>query len=201
MQSAFGGPLSLIWDFEILYDQLLIGHGSGKTCSSTWTMEKKVKDNLLLLGLFLSLFLVACNHGYLLNIVDGDSGEILKSLPVGESEIFTIKFIHSVVNAPIHEFCYVDGWGRIILKEVKYKKIGVGYGKYIPTRYHSVQREGWYWMSNIEEPVTLSYRVGYIANHTLVVRGHEHPFSDFVPPGELLKIFPVKKPLGYDQGK
>lgn len=138
------------------------------------------------LGFF--LFLISCKTYFFLQIIDGQSGSIMKSIRIEQGESFTVKFIHSVEKAPIFEFFYVDQKGRIILKEVKFKKIGVGYGRYLPTLYPSEQRNGWYYMSNINVPVTLAYRVGYVANHTLVIQGRDYSFSEFVPPGDLLKI-------------
>lgn len=142
----------------------------------------------LIIGLILLLSLVSCKTYFCLQIIDGQSGSIVESIRIEQGETFTVKFIHSVEKAPIFESFYLDHEGRIILKEVKFKKIGVGYGRYLPTLYPSKQRNGWYYMSNINVPVALAYRVGYVANHTLVVRGCDYPFSEFVPPGDLLKI-------------
>lgn len=142
----------------------------------------------LMISLILSLSVVSCKTHFCLQIIDGQSGSVMKSIPMEQGEPFTVKFIHSVEKAPILESFYIDREGNIILKEVKFKKIGVGYGKYLPTLYPSEQRNGWYYMSNINVPAILTYRVGYVANHTLVVRRCDYPFSKFVLPGDLLKI-------------
>ena len=147
----------------------------------------------LMIALNFLVLVVSCRTSYYLEIIDGQSGSIVKRILIDEGEIFTIKFIHSVEKAPIFESCYIDLKGRIVLKEVKFKKIGVGYGKYLPTLYPLEQRSGWYYMSNINVPAKLAYRVGYVANHTLVVRGKHYPFSELVPPGDLLKIVPTKR--------
>jgi hypothetical protein len=139
------------------------------------------------------LALTACKTHYWLEIIDGGSGATVKRIPINEGETFTVRFIHSVVKAPIFESFYIDRQGKIILNEVKFKKIGVGYGKYIPTLYSLTQRDGWYYMSNLSVSVVLNYRVGFIANHTLLSRGKEYPFSEMVSPGELLNIVP--KPI------
>lgn len=143
-------------------------------------------------GLLFLLFVVSCKTHFCLQIIDGQSGSVVKNIRIGQGETFTVKFIHSVEKAPIFESFYIDREGRIILKDVKFKKIGVGYGRYLPTRYPLEQRNGWYYMSNINVPATLTYRVGYVANHTLVVRGYDYPFAEFVPPGDLLKIVPTR---------
>lgn len=139
------------------------------------------------------VFFASCKNVYHLQIIDCKSNSIAKRIVIKEAETFTIKFIHSVEKAPVLESFCIDHAGRIILKEVKFKEIGVGYGRYLPTLYPSEERNGWYYMTGTGVPVRLRYRVGYIANHTLVARGNEYPFSEFVAPGDLVEIAPTLK--------
>lgn len=130
----------------------------------------------------------SCRASYCLELLDGQSGALIKTIAIKEGETFTVKFIHSVEKGPILESFYIDRDGNIVLKEVKFKKIGVGYGKYIPTLYPSAYKDGWYYMKDINVPAVLNYRVGYIADHTLVVRDRDYSFKEMIPSGELLKI-------------
>lgn len=154
-----------------------------------------MKTALLISILILMQALTACKTQYWLEIIDGRSAEIVEKIAIKEGEIFSVRFIHSVEKSPIIESFYINHQGKIILKEVKFKKIGVGYGKYIPTLYPLTQRDGWYYMSKISVPVLLNYRVGFVANHTLIVGGKEYPFSEMVPAGELLSIVPEQMAL------
>jgi len=141
----------------------------------------------------MALLSSSCVAVYSLDILDGKTGALLKKIPIRQGEVFRVKFIHSVEKAPIIEAFYISNNGDIILKEVKFKKIGVGYGKYIPTLYPSVYEDGWHRMKDINVPVVLNYRIGYVADHTLAVRSRNYLFKDFMPAGELLKIVATKE--------
>ena len=137
----------------------------------------------------IGLIFCACNGNlYYLELLDGETGLTKKRLPIDVGEAFSIQFIHSVEKTPVIETFYVNSDGNIILKKVKFKKIGVGYGKYIRTLYPSSYKNGWFYMEEIHKQAILNYRVGYIAKHTLLLRHQTYSFEMLVPPGGLLKI-------------
>lgn len=144
--------------------------------------------------LLLLLLCYACQtNDFNLSIIDTRSGAIIKRFPMKDGDEFVVKFIHSVVKEPVYESFRIDTRGTIFLKQVKFRKIGVGYGKYIPTVYPLKVIDGWYYMNpNVEVRAPIKYRVGFVAQHTLVVGGEDHLFSKWVEPGEGLGILVEK---------
>ena len=140
-----------------------------------------------------SLLFYGCHNDFYLHIIDPRSKAIVERFSLKEGEEFTVKFIHSVVKEPVHESFYIDSGGRIILKEVEFRKICVGYGKHIPTLFPLMERDGWHYMRpNVKVQAPLRYRVGYVAEHTLVIKGRDYPFSEWMEPGEALEIVAEK---------
>ena len=56
-------------------------------------------------------------------------GDPLLVLPLAAGERFTIRYYHSVENAPIWETHSVDARGRIFIEEERYLKFGAGMGR------------------------------------------------------------------------
>ncbi len=67
--------------------------------------------------------------GLLLRVAPVRGGPPLAEIALAPAERFTIRYNHSVENAPIWETHSVDSKGRIYIEEERYLKFGAGMGK------------------------------------------------------------------------
>ena len=77
--------------------------------------------------------------GAVLAVTPVTGGPPLAVLHLAPGQRFTIRYYHSVENAPIWETHSVDAQGRIYIEEERYQKFGAGMGK-MPGVGHMVRR-------------------------------------------------------------
>jgi hypothetical protein len=82
-------------------------------------------------GLVAAFFLISwyLPGGLELTVTPVKGGPPLLVLPLKPGERFTIRYYHSVENAPIWEEHSLDAEGRIFIEEERYLKFGAGMGR------------------------------------------------------------------------
>lgn len=107
--------------------------------------------------------------------------EIFLSLPLKPEERFTIRYYHSVENAPIWETHSMDKNGNIYIEEEKYEKFGAGMGK-MPGVGRMVTEGIYEVIKDMHMPTgDFILRVGSPGvDHTLIWRDRQVNFSDTI---------------------
>jgi hypothetical protein len=136
------------------------------------------------LGLAFALLLTACQSpaALELRVTPVRGGPPLLVLPMAPQERFTIRYYHSVENAPIWETHSVDAQGNIFIEEERYLKYGAGMGK-MPGIGRMVMR-GPYEVIEDMHMATGNFvlRVGSPGvDHTVIWRGTETNLSAMAP--------------------
>ena len=108
--------------------------------------------------------------------------ETLLVLPLKPAERFTIRYYHSVENAPIWEEHSLDAKGRIYIEEERYLKFGAGMGR-MPGVGRMVRRDPYEVIADMHMPTgDFVLRVGSAeVGHTVIWRGMETNLSARVP--------------------
>ncbi len=106
----------------------------------------------------------------------------LMVIPMRVNERFTIRYYHSVENAPIWETHSVDRSGRIYIEEERYLKFGAGMG-HMPGFGRMVHRAPYEVIENMHMPTgDFVLRIGSPGvNHTVIWRGIERNLSAVAP--------------------
>ncbi|MCG6894587.1 MAG: DUF1850 domain-containing protein [Desulfobacteraceae bacterium] len=117
-----------------------------------------------------------------LRITPVAGGPPLLVLPLKPGERFTIRYYHSVENAPIWEEHSVDGEGRIYIEEERYLKFGAGMGK-MPGVGRMVRRGPYEVIEDMHMPTgDFVLRVGSPGvDHTVLWRGTQTNLSAMAP--------------------
>ena len=103
------------------------------------------------------------------------------ALPMQPNERFTIRYFHSVENAPIWETHSMDAKGRIFIEEEKYEKFGAGMGK-MPGVGRMITRGIYEVITDMHMPVgNFILRVGSPGvDHTLIWRDRQINLSQML---------------------
>ena len=109
-------------------------------------------------------------------------GAPLVSLQLAPGERFTIRYNHSVENAPIWETHSVDAGGRIYIEEERYVRFGAGMGK-MPGVGRMVMEGGCEVIKDMHMPTgNFVLRIGSPGvDHTLIWREREVNLSAMAP--------------------
>ena len=109
-------------------------------------------------------------------------GAPLLVLPLEPGERFTIRYYHSVENAPIWETHSADRQGRIYIEEERYLKFGAGMGR-MPGVGRMVKRGPYEVIEDMHMPTgNFVLRVGSPGvDHTVIWRGTETNLSAVAP--------------------
>lgn len=120
--------------------------------------------------------------GLELRVTPVAGGAPLLVLPMKAGETFTIRYYHSVENAPIWETHSVDEKGRIYIEEERYLKFGAGMGR-MPGVGHMVMRGPYETIENMHMPTgNFILRIGSPGvDHTVIWRGLEKNLSAIAP--------------------
>ncbi len=120
--------------------------------------------------------------GLELRITPVQGGAPLLALPIDAGERFTIRYLHSVENAPIWETHSADADGVIYIEEERYLKFGAGMGK-MPGVGRMVRRGPYEVIEDMHRPVgNFILRVGSPGvDHTILWRGMETNLSTRAP--------------------
>jgi hypothetical protein len=120
--------------------------------------------------------------GLVLSVSPLKNGGPLLVLPLGPGERFTIRYYHSVENAPIWEEHSLDETGRIFIEEERYLKFGAGMGR-MPGVGRMVRRGPYEVIEDMHMPTgDFILRVGSPGvDHTVIWRGVESNLSAVAP--------------------
>jgi hypothetical protein len=120
--------------------------------------------------------------GLELQVVPVKGGTPLLVLPLEPGERFTLRYYHSVENAPIWEEHSLDETGRIYIEEERYLKFGAGMGR-MPGVGHMVQRGPYEAIENMHMPTgNFVLRIGSPGvDHTIMWRGTATNLSAVAP--------------------
>ena len=130
---------------------------------------------LLLTGFHLS-------RGLLLSVVPVQGTTPLAEIWLAHGDTFTIRYFHSVENAPIWETHSVDADGRIFIEEERYLKFGAGMGK-MPGVGRMVQQGPFEVIEQMHMPTgDFILRIGSPGvDHTLIQGGKQINLSALAP--------------------
>ena len=120
--------------------------------------------------------------GLELRAVPVKGGAPLLVLPLQPGERFTIRYYHSVENAPIWETHSVDSTGRIYIEEERYLKFGAGMGR-MPGVGRMVWRPPYEVIEDMHMPTgNFILRIGSPGvDHTVIWRGRCKNLSAIAP--------------------
>ena len=135
-------------------------------------------------GLVAAFFLITWHlpGGLELTITPVKGGPPLLVLPLKPGERFTIRYYHSVENAPIWEEHSLDAEGRIFIEEERYLKFGAGMGR-MPGVGHMVRRGDYEAIEDMHMPTgNFVLRIGSPGvDHTIIRRGRSKNLSAVAP--------------------
>jgi hypothetical protein len=120
--------------------------------------------------------------GHVLSVTPVKGGKPLATIWLQPGEHFTIRYYHSVENAPIWETHSVGRDGRIYIEEERYLKFGAGMGK-MPGVGRMEQRGPYEVITDMHMPTgNFVLRIGSVGvDHTLIWRGREKNLSALAP--------------------
>jgi hypothetical protein len=101
---------------------------------------------------------------------------------MAEGEEFTLSFIHSVNKRPVYDMIRVKGNQLVIVKS-RFDSFGAG----MPEGSHIGEDGGLEWTVNRLVP-EVSFFVGWVANHSLHIKGQDIPLARLVEAGTLLSL-------------
>ena len=116
------------------------------------------------------------------------TGRVLLSVKMHEGEEFVLSFIHSVNRRPVYDSIRVDG-DRLLIVKSRFDSFGAG----MPETSQDggklqFDRDGWMeWIVNRRVP-EVTFFVGWVANHSLHLKGKEICFTDLAEPGTLVAL-------------
>ena len=120
--------------------------------------------------------------GLALSVTPVKGGPPIAVIDLAPDERFTIRYYHSVENAPIWETHSVDAGGRIYIEQERYLKFGAGMGK-MPGVGHMVQRGPYEAIEGMHMPTgNFVLRIGSPGvDHTLIWRNGQINLSRIAP--------------------
>lgn len=149
---------------------------------------------LLLLGPFIALFLLSPTDVVVLHEAEG--GQRLLAHRAAPGDRFTLQYIHSMYRVPQAETFRVDYQHRMVLEElffgsfaaVQYYGENLGHGRLV--RYGDTYR-----LEDIGLPLArVRFRVGYTADHQLIVNGRSFPLLRLAAAGDALELKVAREP-------
>jgi hypothetical protein len=120
--------------------------------------------------------------GFLLSVTPVAGGRPLVAICLQPGERFTIRYYHSVEDAPIWETHSIGEDGRIYIEEERYLKFGAGMGK-MPGVGRMERRGPYEVITDMHMPTgDFVLRIGSTGvDHTLIWRGREKNLSALAP--------------------
>ena len=115
-------------------------------------------------------------------------GQTDRSIPLGQSRIFSLRYTHSVEKTPVVETFRVLDDGRLLLISTAYKSYGVGLPS-LPSEGKLTIRDGWFVLENLQrEYRDIRLRVGPEAAVMLEQEQQSYPLHEWYPAGSLVII-------------
>jgi hypothetical protein len=148
---------------------------TGKPWMHTAVICGVLAATLILTGFHLS-------GGLLLRVVPIQGRAPLAEIWLAPGDTFTLRYFHSVENAPVWETHSVDAHGRIFIEEECYLKFGAGMGK-MPGVGRMVQRGPFEVIEQMHRPTgDFILRIGSPGvDHTLIRDGDRINLSSLAP--------------------
>jgi len=121
-------------------------------------------------------------HYPVLRVANVKKAELLFCARMAENEEFVLSFIHSVNKRPVFDTLRIEGNQLLIVKS-RFDSFGAG----MPEG-SQMGQDGWLeWVVNRPVPEVTLF-VGWVANHSLRLKGREIPLADLAEPGTLLSL-------------
>jgi hypothetical protein len=118
-----------------------------------------------------------------LEIVDERNGRVAFCARVQPGEEFVLSFVHSVNKRPVYDTLRVEADHLVIVKS-RFDSFGAGMPE-ASTKDGTltIAKDGWLeWTINRAVP-EITVRVGWVADHTLGIKGREIRLADLAEPG------------------
>lgn len=115
-------------------------------------------------------------------------GTVLICARVDEGEEFILSFIHSINRRPVYDTIRVEG-NRLLIVKSRFDSLGAGMPE-VSTDTMKLQwgKDGWLeWVVN-RSVLEVTFFVGWVANHSLRLKGRDIALVDLVEPGTLLSL-------------
>jgi len=123
-----------------------------------------------------------------LNITTARNDRVLLCARMADGEEFILSFIHSVNKRPVYDTIRREGNHLLIVKS-RFDSFGAGMPEG-STDKEKLQfgKDGWLeWMVNRPMP-EVSFFVGWVANHSLRIKGRDIALADLAEPGTLVSL-------------
>jgi len=155
-----------------------------------------MKQHSKLMGVVLIIILVVILVGSgiakekVLVLIDVEEG--LEHDIGAPDRMFTLSFIHSVHHTPVHEVIHIRDDNTLVLKEVRYKSLGVG----MPYDYENGTLEiidGEFILKFERKFETIDMKISPIPEHMITIGQETYPLLKFTKPGGILKIKAVDR--------
>jgi hypothetical protein len=115
-------------------------------------------------------------------------------------EEFILSFIHSVNQRPVYDTIRVEE-GCLLIVKSRFDSLGAGMPEASTgTMKRQLGKDGWLESIMIQSVPEVTFFVGWVANHSLHVKGRDIPLTDMVEPGTLLSLR-MQKASRYDLWK
>lgn len=129
-------------------------------------------------------------------VSEKSTGKILYHTSIIPGDSFSVKYTHSVNKSPVEDVFEISITSNIILKKIIFQSFGAG----IPFELEDEQvlefKDSGIEINNINRQIDeFLLNVGTIANHTLIIKGHEIALNQLAKPKETVRIEVKKLPI------
>lgn len=125
-----------------------------------------------------------------LDVARADTGVSLLCARMGPGDEVVLSFVHSVNRRPVHDTIRVASDRLIVVKSV-FDSFGAGMPEASTAEGTlRIGEDGWLeWTINRPMPEVV-VRIGWVANHTLRLKGREVPLAELAAPGTAVALRP-----------
>jgi hypothetical protein len=155
-------------------------------------MRQRLKLTGTALIILMVVALVGCSIGKEKALVLKDRRGGTEHTITVPDRVFTLSFIHSVHHTPVHEVYEIDDDNTLILKELRYRSLGVG----MPYDFENGTLEiidGEFVLKFDRKFQSINMIVSPIPEHTITVGDRTYPLLEFTKPESPLEIKAVDK--------
>ncbi|MDQ0243858.1 hypothetical protein J2S09_001403 [Bacillus fengqiuensis] len=119
-----------------------------------------------------------------------NTGKLLAYMKMDQGRDFQIKYTHSIHLSDVLETYEIDRKGIVTQKQLEYEDFAIGMPSDAQGNEKFIEKDGRYIIADMNR--TFEYvdlRIGQIvANHTLLYKKKEIPFSSFIKEGTWIRI-------------
>jgi hypothetical protein len=139
------------------------------------------------LGILVVFFLFIPFHR-VLTITAVKTAQGLGCVRMTEGEAFILSFIHSVNQRPVYDTIRLEGDYLLIVKS-RFDSFGGGMPD-VSTDSVKLQwgKDGWIELILNQSVPEITFFLGWVANHTLQIKGRNIPLTNLAEPGTLLSL-------------